>query len=277
MMSRLHFLDPHPTGSPAVLLLHGLGANGSMWTLQFDDLIAAGLRPIAPDLPGFGDSPYDGRGWNFRRVAGELTGLLRELDTGPAHVVGLSMGGVIAQQFAFDSPELARKLVLVSTFSVLRPSNFSQWLYFFQRLVVVHLVGLEQQSKIVARRVFPNPGQESLREMAAAQIARADPRAYRAAMRHLGLFDSRRRLKDIRLPTLVISGERDSTVSPARQKMLADGIPGARQVVIPNGGHAVAIDQAGAFNQALLDFVSEKASVVSKTSEALKSTTSYTA
>ncbi len=255
MMTRLHFLDPNPGGSPAVLLLHGLGANGSMWTLQFDDLIAAGYRPLAPDAPGFGDSPYDGRGWNFRRVAADLAALLRELQTGPAHVVGLSMGGVIAQQFALDYPDLVRKLVLVSTFAVLRPGNLSQWLYFFQRLVVVHLVGLEQQSKIVARRVFPAPGQESLREMAAAQIARADPRAYRAAMRHLGLFDSRRRLGEIRVPTLVITGERDTTVSPARQKMLADGIPGARQVVLPGGGHAVAIDQAGAFNRALLEFL----------------------
>lgn len=254
-MTKLHFLDPHPDGSPAVLLLHGLGANGSMWTLQFDDLIAAGYRPLAPDAPGFGDSPYDGRGWNFRRVAADLAALLRELETGPAHVVGLSMGGVIAQQFALDYPGLVRKLVLVSTFAVLRPSSLSQWLYFLQRLMVVHLAGLEQHSKIVAQRVFPAPEQESLREMAAAQIARADPRAYRAAMRHLGLFDSRRRLREIRVPTLVISGEHDTTISPARQKMLAGGIPGARQIVIPEGGHAVAIDQAAAFNQVLLEFL----------------------
>lgn len=254
-MTKLHFLDPHPGGSPAVLLLHGLGANGSMWTLQFDDLIAAGYRPLAPDAPGFGDSPYDGRGWNFRRVAADLAALLRELETGPAHVVGLSMGGVIAQQFSLDYPGLVRKLVLVSTFAVLRPSSLSQWLYFLQRLMVVHLAGLEQQSKIVAQRVFPAPEQESLREMAAAQIARADPRAYRAAMRHLGLFDSRRRLREIRVPTLVISGEHDRTVFPAQQKMLAGGIPGARQIVIPEGGHAVAIDQAAAFNRVLLEFL----------------------
>lgn len=255
MTNRLHYLDPYPSGSPAVLLLHGLGANGTMWSLQFDALIAAGFRPIAPDAPGFGDSPYDGRGWNFRRVAADLAALLRELETGPAHVVGLSMGGVIAQQFAFDYPGMVRKLALVSTFSVLRPSSLSQWLYFLQRLVVVHLVGLEQQSKIVARRVFPASGQESLREMTAAQIACADPRAYRAAMRHLGLFDSRKRLREIHVPTLVISGERDSTVSPARQKTLADGIPGARQVVISDGGHAVAIDQEAVFNRVLLDFL----------------------
>jgi pimeloyl-ACP methyl ester carboxylesterase len=254
-MGGLYFLDPNHAGSPAVLLLHGLGANSSSWTLQFDPLIAAGMRPLAPDAPGFGQSRYDGRGWSFKRVAAALAGLLNELHTGPVHVVGLSMGGVIAQQFVFDYPELVRKLVLVSTFSVLRPENLSQWGYFLQRVVVVHTLGLKQQSEIVARRVFPDAGQETLRKMAAEQIESADPRAYRAAMRSLGLFNSQRRLKEIKAPTLVITGECDSTVSPARQKLLADGIPNAKQVIIPNAGHAVAIDQFETFNKALLEFL----------------------
>jgi len=254
-MTRLNYLDPYPTGSPAVLLLHGLGANASSWSLQFEPLIAAGMRPIAPDAPGFGDSSYDGRGWNFQKVVVGLVRLLDDLQTGPVHLVGLSMGGVIAQQFVLAYPDLVRKLVLVSTFSVLRPENISQWLYFAQRLAVVHLVGLDTQSRIVARRVFPAPDQQALREMAEKQIASANPQAYRAAMRHLGLFDSRSRLKGITSPTLVISGANDSTVSPLRQKVLADGISGARQVIIPNAGHAVAIDQFDAFNRELLSFL----------------------
>jgi pimeloyl-ACP methyl ester carboxylesterase len=213
------------------------------------------MRPLAPDIPGFGQSRYDGRGWSFKHIVVDLTELLSELHTGPVHVVGLSMGGVIAQQFVLDYPLLVRKLVLVSTFSVLRPENLSQWGYFFQRLVVVHTLGLKQQSTIVARRVFPEPGQEALRQMATEQIASADPRAYRAAMRSLGLFNSEKRLKEIKIPSLVITGANDSTVSPARQKRLADGICGARQVIISKAGHAVAIDQFEAFNAALLGFL----------------------
>jgi pimeloyl-ACP methyl ester carboxylesterase len=237
-------------------LLHGLGANASSWALQFDPLIAAGLRPIAPDMPGFGDSPYDGRGWNFPRVARQLAGLLDELNTGPVHVIGLSMGGVIAQQFTLDYPERVLKLVLVSTFSKLRPKNFLHWLYFAQRAIVVHVVGLATQSKIVAKRVFPAPDQQALREMAEKQIASADPRAYRAAMRHLGMYNSLPRLNEIKKPTLVISGANDSTVSPAHQNVLAKAISGARQVTIPNAGHAVAIDQFEAFNRQLVPFLS---------------------
>src|SRR3990172_8580936 len=105
-MSTLHYLDPNPAGRKAVLLLHGLGADAASWTLQLPVLTAAGFRPIAPDTPGFGQSPYDGGGWSIRRVAAGMAGLLKELKTGPAHVVGLSMGGTIAQQFALEYPLL---------------------------------------------------------------------------------------------------------------------------------------------------------------------------
>jgi len=76
MKPKLHYLDPNPVGVSTVLLLHGLGANSTSWALQFERLIAAGLRPIAPDIAGFGDSKYDGRGWSFNRVARDLVDLL---------------------------------------------------------------------------------------------------------------------------------------------------------------------------------------------------------
>jgi pimeloyl-ACP methyl ester carboxylesterase len=253
----LNVLDPNPSGTPAVVLLHGLGADATSWTLQLDPLSRAGFRPLAFDVPGFGASRYDGRGWSIKCVAGEVAAWVQSAGPAPVHVVGLSMGGVIAQQLVLDYPHLAQRLVLVSTFAVLRPANLSQWMYFVQRLVVVHLLGLEQQSKIVAARVFPGPEYAELRALAAEKIASADPRAYRAAMRALGLFDSRRRLGRIKVPVLVITGASDSTIAPARQRLLVDGIPGARQVVIPGGGHAVSLDRAEEFNSALLSFLKE--------------------
>ena len=256
-MTGLHFLDPNPTGSPVVLLLHGLGADSASWILQFPVLSQAEFRPIAIDAPGFGESPYDGRGWNPRRVAAQLASLLGELGAGQAHIVGLSMGGVIAQQFALDYPQLIRRLVLVSTFSVLRPGDLNGWFYFFRRVAALLTLGLHAQAQVVAQRLFPNPQDQPLREMYIAAVRRADPRAYRRAMFSLGLFDSRKRLGEIRTPTLVISGMGDTTVTPARQKLLVDGISNARQVVIPQAGHAVSVDQPEEFNRVLLDFLTE--------------------
>jgi len=256
-MTRLHFLDPNPSGKPPVLLLHGLGADSTSWTLQLPALIRAGFRPLAPDAPGFGASPYDGRGWNIRRVAGQMAGWLEELGSGPAHIVGLSMGGVIAQQFALDFPQLTKKLVLVSTFPVLRPESSSSWVYFLRRAVSVLTLGLKAQAQVVAERLFPDPNDRELREMFIAIVLRADPRAYHLAMVALGLFNSCKRLSEIKAPTLVVTGADDSTVSPARQQMLAQGIPGARQVVIQDAGHAVSVDQAEQFNQTVLEFLKE--------------------
>jgi len=254
-MTTLNYLDPHPSGTPVVLLLHGLGANASSWTLQISPLIAAGFRPIATDTPGFGGSPYDGRGWSIRRVAADMAGLLEELQTGPAHVVGLSMGGTIAQQFALDAPHLTRSLVLVSTFTVLRPDTLSGWLYFLQRFILVNTLGLPAQARVVAQRVFPGPRYEQVREMLVETISRADPRAYRKAMSSLGLFNSIKRLGEIKVPTLVVTGADDTTVPPARQQMLVKGIRAAQQVTIPDAGHAVPVDQSERFNRELLAFL----------------------
>jgi 3-oxoadipate enol-lactonase len=254
-MNQLHYLDPNPDGSPAVLLLHGLGATGASWILQVPALTKAGFRSIAPDAPGFGDSPYDGRGWSIPRAAAQMADLLEELHTGPVHVVGLSMGGVIAQQFAHDFPHLTRRLVLVSTFSVLRPDNFGGWSYFLRRAFTVLVLGLRAQAQVVAERIFPAPDQGPLREMLVATITSADVRAYRRAMISLGTFDSRKWLKEIKVPTLVITGADDTTVAPSRQMLLAKGIAGAKQVVIPKAGHAVSIDKPEKFNQALLEFL----------------------
>jgi 3-oxoadipate enol-lactonase len=254
-MTKLHFLDPNPEGNPGVLLLHGLGANGSSWTLQFDPLVKAGFRPIAPDTPGFGESPYDGKGWSIQRCAAAMAELVQELGPASAHVVGISMGGTIAQQFALDFPHLEKKLVLVNTFAILRPARLSGWLYFLQRFILVHTLGLPTQAKFVAARIFPGEDQQIMRDLLIEQITQADPRAYRAAMRSLGLFNSMGRLGEIAVPTLVMTGDRDTTVPVVNQLKLAERIRGAKHVYIPDAGHAVTIDQPDLFNKELLDFL----------------------
>lgn len=254
-MTDLHFLDPNPDSSPAVLLLHGLGADASSWTLQLPALTAAGFRPLAPDAPGFGRSPYDGRGWTVRRVAAQMAALLEELGTGPAHVVGISMGGVLAQQLALDFPRLVRRLALISAFAVLRPATPGGWLYFLQRFLLVNTLGLAAQARFVAQRLFPEPQHEQLRRIFVDIVSNADQRAYRRAMLSLGLFDSRKRLGEISAPTLIVTGADDTTVPPVRQRLLAEAIPGARQTLVPAAGHALTVDRAEEFNRLLLDFL----------------------
>lgn len=254
----IEFSDPNPFGSLPVLLLHGLGANSSSWHLQIPPLVEAGFRPVAPDVRGFGKSGYPGGGMAISTLAADAATLLQNLKATPAHIVGISMGGAIALQLALDHPQTVSKLVLVNTFASLRPEKLSIWLYFAFRLLLVHTLGLPAQARTVARRIFPHPEQEELRQMLIAQITQANPRAYRAVMRALGRFDVTSRLGEIRVPTLVITGEQDTTVPPNSQQTLVEGIPNAWQIVMTGAGHAVSVEQPEAFNQLLLDFLLER-------------------
>jgi 3-oxoadipate enol-lactonase len=258
IQSRIACLDPNPTSPRPVLLLHGLGADSESWFFQFPVLVEAGFRPLAVDLPGFGRSPApDGQRWSLRFVAQEMIGLLDEVGCPQADVVGLSMGGVVAQQLALDWPERVRRLVLVSTFACLRPRRPGELAYLLGRFLRANLRGVHAQAEMVAWRIFPAAEQGEYRRLLVEKILQADPACYKAATRALALFDSRRRLAHLRIPTLVVTGAEDTTVSPASQAKLAQLIPGARQVVIPGGNHGVSADQPEPFNQALIAFLSE--------------------
>lgn len=252
----LHYLDiGHPQGKP-VLLLHGLGATGESWGFQFPVLQSAGYRTLAPDARGFGRSSYPGR-TSVSDMAADMASLLERLDAFHSHVVGISMGGTIALQIALDYPHLVDKLVLVNTFAQLRPENPGVFLYFLVRFILLHTLGLPTQARAVARRVFPRKDQSDMRSMLYEQILQANPRAYRASMRSLGRFDVHRRLNEIITPTLVITGDQDTTVKPESQRRLAESIPGAQHAVVAGAGHGVTADRPEIFNQLLLDFLAK--------------------
>lgn len=251
----IHYLDLNPEGSRAVLLLHGLGATGESWGLQFEPLKDAGFRVLAPDGRGFGQSSCPKPCRSIKEMASDYIQFLRELGVNKTNVAGISMGGTVALQMAVERPDLVDRLVLVNTFSKLQPPSLSGWFYFAYRFFLVHTVGLPVQARAVAKRIFPHPGQNDLRQSLFEQVSQADPSGYRAAMRALARFNIHHRLKEITSPTLVITGEKDSTIPPAAQHSMAEAIPGARQVIIPGGGHGVSADQPEAFNRILIDFL----------------------
>jgi 3-oxoadipate enol-lactonase len=253
----LHYLESKSKSKDSVLLLHGLGACGESWALQFPALEAEGYSILAPDARGFGQSSYPGGSTTIAEMSADFAAFLDRLKTGPVHVVGISMGGTHALQLAISHPDLVRKLVLVNTFSRLRPSKLNEWFYFAFRFLLVHIVGLNAQARAVAQRIFPHPDQEVYRQALVEQILQADPSGYRASMRALASFNANPYLADIHCPTLVVTSTDDTTVNPLIQTKLAQGIPNARQVFIPHAGHAVIVDQSEKFNEILLAFLRE--------------------
>jgi pimeloyl-ACP methyl ester carboxylesterase len=107
----------------------------------------------------------------------------------------------------------------------------------------------------VARRLFPWPEQRALYDGAVASLATTSRHAYFAAMRALAKFDARGQVAAIRHPTLIVAGDRDTSVPLAAKVALAAAIPRASLLVVPASGHATPHDQPQVFNRALLEFL----------------------
>jgi 3-oxoadipate enol-lactonase len=252
----LHYrVTPSPAngGAPAVLLLHGLGSCGDDWGLQL-----SALRPrfnvLAPDLRGQGASPMPA-GWpGIEDMATDVLALLDLLEIESAHVVGLSLGGAVGLQLAADAPGRVRSLVAVNTFARLRGTRGSMWRG-MERLWLAAMGRMDELGQRVAVGLFPHPEQLEMRSLAAARLAGNPPLTYVKLMVAIGRFDLRARLSEIRVPTLVIAGEEDTTVTLTCKLELAAGIPGARLERIAGSGHATPLDHPGCFNALLREFL----------------------
>jgi len=213
-------------------------------------------RVITPDLPGHGETGPNASTGTVESMARAVSGLIEGLGTTSAHVVGLSLGGAVALQWAIDRPDQVRSLTAVNTFARL---SFARrgLLRMFGRVLLLLTGQMEWLGNWVAGGLFPGTDQRDLRQLAAARIAGNSWRGYLQAALAVTRFDCREGLARIKAPTLVVAGERDTTV-PLRPKLeLARRIPGARLEVISDSGHVTPIDAADRFNALLLAFLDE--------------------
>ncbi len=249
----MHY-DTVGAGEP-LLLLHGLGSRSEDWQMQVP-VFAARYQVITADMRGHGRSDKPAGPYSVPMMAADVLALLDALGVDAAHVVGLSMGGMIAFQLAVDHPERVRSLVIVNSGPALVPRTFSDRLRVFQRLALASLFGPARTGRFLSGRLFPKPEQEPLRQQFITQWAKNDPQAYLASMRALVGWSVLERIGRIDCPTLIVSGDRDYTPVDAKRAYAAL-IPGARLVVIEDSGHATPIDQAGRFGACVLEFLAQ--------------------
>ena len=258
MSEALYYLDPAPGNRKMILLIHGLGSDSTSWQLQIPRLIQIGYRPIAVDVPGFGKSKYPYKRWT---ITSSTKWIIRELVDqlpGEFNLLGLSMGGVIAQRLIKERPERIGKVILVSTFSHLHPNIKSNFPYLSQRLIKVISHDINAQARIVADRVFPYPEQIRWHDYLQEQLLKADPVIYRQAMLSLAAFNSRKWLTSINNPCLAISGDKDSTVTIENQERLVKLLPNCEWKIIHNGNHAVNVDHEIEFNKLMVKFLQKE-------------------
>lgn len=251
----IYYRDENPTGFPTIVLLHGLGVSSESWILQIPAFTVAGFRVIVPDVRGFGKSGYhDGR-VSIATLSQDVRQMIHALEISPVYLTGISMGGTIALQTLLDEPGVVSRAILISTFARLRPERARTWLYLFSRFVILSLLGLPAQAHWVAHSLFPAEDQEYLRVAFYDQLLQANPDAYRKTIQALARFDVRKRLSEIQIPTLIISGENDSTVPISTQVKLAQGIKNSRQIIIPSTGHGVTVERPDQVNTSILEFL----------------------
>jgi len=231
---------------PAVLLTHGYSATGRMWKPQ-EDALKHRYRLVTWDMRGHGqtESPDDPARYSEALTIGDMLALMEMLETGPAVIGGLSLGGFMSLAFHLAHPELVRALVLCDTGPGYRnPEARAGWNRAAERraeqLEAGGLAALGSGAEVRATARYHKSAQ-GLAHAARGILAQVDSR----------IIDH---LPDIRVPTLVIVGEQDEPFRGPSDYMAAK-IPGARLEVIPGAGHAANLDQPEAFNRVLLAFL----------------------
>jgi 3-oxoadipate enol-lactonase len=240
-------------GDP-VLLLHGIGGSADSFTDQFAAL-SAGHRVVAWDAPGYARSADPETAPGMAGYAAAAAALLRERGAAPAHVVGVSWGGVIATRLALDHPEVVRSLVLVdSTRGSGRTAE--QATAMRRRAAELADVGAAAFAQARAPKLVSAEAPKELAERVATAMARSirlPGYAYAAAS--MAETDHSDVLGRLSVPTLVIAGDRDVVTGVAESQAIAADIPGARLRVIEGAGHLSNVERPDEFNRLVLEFL----------------------
>jgi pimeloyl-ACP methyl ester carboxylesterase len=188
--------------------------------------------------------------------AEDTADLMRELRVATSHVVGISMGGMVAFEMAVHFPELLRSLTVVNSYPEMRVETFHEHLQKWRRILFIELLGMRGTGIMLGRHLFPKPEQSDLREMFVDRWAENDKRAYRESFRALLNWDVEQRLSEINIPTLVVASDLD--YMPLEEKRAYSAkIPNSRLVIIEDARHAVTAERPEQFNLILGEFLVE--------------------
>lgn len=249
---------PNPRG--AILLLTGLGAKRYGWYKQLDEF-GRYYRTIALDHRDISDSDPFEEAYTTADMADDAAAALRALGVQRASVIGISLGGFVALQFAIRHPDQLDKLVLVST-----SAGGSVHVQPSQEIAALLAPGSRENIEPgeLAKRTYSaitGPGYAANHPQAIdnfAGIARYRPvqrAAYTRQLQSALSHDATQQLAQITAPTLVIHGDADPLVPPANGDYLAKHIPGAQHIVYHNVGHIPIVENYEQFNRDVLAFL----------------------
>jgi pimeloyl-ACP methyl ester carboxylesterase len=239
---------------PPLVLLHGILSDSRAWPRQLAGL-AGDFTVVAWEAPGAGGSSDPPETFSVDDYAGCLSSFLDALELGESHVLGLSWGGVLAQELYRRHPEQVASLVLADTYAGWKGSLPAD-------VCEQRLAACLRESELPPGEWVPGwlPGlltedaPQSLLDEVAEMMSDFHPAGYRAMARAVFEADTRDLLPQIRVPTLLLWGGSDRRAPLSVAEQLRAAIPGAELVVIPDCGHASNIERPDAFNAAVREF-----------------------
>lgn len=251
------------SGDTALLLLHGIGGCAEVWRPQLD-AFADRYAVVAWNMPGYGGSPPLPT-MTFPALAAALEALLDSLSAKRIHLVGHSMGGMVAQEFLSNCAHRVESVCLYSTGAGFAQSETPEG----QRAAEA------RAREFMERRIGPLDRGKTMREMAESllgellapgapeaarlsaieSISSVPPVVYREAMRCILSFDGTALVPKISKPTLAIAGAEDRVMTPSVVEAMARQIADARFEIIPRVGHLANLEDAPAFNHVLSEFL----------------------
>jgi 3-oxoadipate enol-lactonase len=241
--------------SPPLVFLHGIGGAARAWRGQLD-FFSDRYRAIAWDMPGYGGSAPPAQ-FSIPGFADALQDFLKAAGATKPILVGHSIGGMIVQQLLANSPGIAAAVVLAQTSPAFGKPD-GDW----QKSFIAARLGPLDRGETLAS-LAPSLVQElagndpDIRGMALARdcMAAVPEATYRATMLALMGFDLRGALKNISVPTLLLSGSRDNNAPAPMMAKMASYIPSASYVELEGVGHLANLERPNAFNAALDSFL----------------------
>ncbi len=237
---------------PPVLLLHPVGLDLIWWEPQVEALRSE-FQVVRMDFRGHGKSVIAMPPYTLADFAADAHALLQDFRIGPAHVMGLSLGGMVAQVLALDYPEDVRSLVLSNTLCTL-PAEVRQAMR--ARGEAAEKGGMAAVTQSTIERWF-TPGflDSPLVARCRQHLLVQDIGAWAATWRALADLDTLPRLGEIHVPTLVATGEADVSTPVAAAQVIANAIPGAILKIIPGAPHMAPYEKPEVFNSMALKFL----------------------
>ena len=247
---------------PLVLLIHGFPLDHRMWLDVMDSPLAEDRTLAAVDLRGHGQSPWCGNNVHaMDTMAGDVSAVIRTLTDDPVDVVGLSMGGYVAQALVAQHADLVSSLALVDTRAAGdtdeqragRDAAIATLLLEGRRAIAAAM-----SDKLLAPRDANDPHDQILRARLCTMIESLPAETIVADLR--GLRDRQDRsatTSAVRIPVLVVVGEHDAITPPTETAAWAATIPGARHVVVPGAGHVPPMENPAEFVRVLAEFWDE--------------------